>query len=94
MALAEWSVLRIAATCLAWLVGIPVLGILVLVARSGIGALFERSTQGESPAYELTVMFEYGPFQKVLFFLLWLGPPVVLLVVWLVLRSGFARPAA
>jgi hypothetical protein len=94
MPVAEWSVLRIATTCLAWLVGIPVLGILILVVRSRIGALFEGSTQGEQRAFELTVMFEYGPFQKLLFFLLWLGPPLMLLLAWLVLRFGFDRPAA
>ena len=94
MALAEWSVLRLAATCGAWLVGIPVLGILTLVARSKIAALLERSTEGEPRGFELTVLFEYGALEKVVFFLLWLGPPLILLLGWLVLRSGFARVGA
>ena len=95
MGLNEWSVSRLAVTSLAWLIGVPVVSALSFLAYFWLrGRAFHHSTQGELGTHRLTVLVEYGMLGKAIFLILWLGPPIIILIVWLVLRGGFDRPSA
>ena len=95
MTVASWSALRVALTSLAWLVGVPLVSILTIVGVFWLrGREFARATRGQLGTQRLEVLLEYGTVQRVLFLLVWLGPPLALLIAWWVAPSYDAPPRA
>ena len=93
MTLAEWSALRVAFTSLAWLVAMPVVVVLGILGAFWLrGRRFQRATRGQLGTQRLDVLWEYGPRQKALFLLFWLGPPLMLFIAWWVAPSSDPPP--
>ena len=87
MSLAEWSWRRVATVSAAWVIGFPPLALATLFTRA---ALLDPAP---SPVPvvgtgTLKVVFEYPSPTATLLSIFWLGPPVLLLGIWLLTRDG------
>ena len=85
MSLAHWSWRRVAIACFVWLLGFAPLGLMALYART---ALLNPASNGDSVsgANGLEIVLEFPSTAATVLTVLWLGPPLLLLVIWLHVR--------
>ena len=86
MSFARWSWRRVAKVCVAWLIGFPPLALAVLFTRA---ALLDRPSSA-IPVEEggiLKLIFEYPSPTATLLSILWLGPPLLLLGIRVLMRE-------
>jgi hypothetical protein len=95
MSFARWSARRVATICFSWVIGFPPLALAALFTRA---ALFSRpSANSIEGTGSLTNIFEYPSPTATLLSILWLGPPLLVVGIWLLVRergddSGPPRP--
>ena len=86
MSLAHWSWRRVATFSFVWLVGFPPLGLTALYART---ALLNPAPDGNPVQGHggFEIILEYPSTAATLLTILWLGPPLLLLAIWLHVRA-------
>jgi len=85
VSVAHWSWRRLTTVCLAWLLGFLPLAVAALYART---ALLNPAPDGHSreAGGGLEIVLEYPSTAATLLTALWLGPPLLLIAVWLHVR--------